>query len=250
MSSTQIGVAVWVEQPGSPAVSERSQRLTRTFVTSDLSALPFEGSFCPVPGYENLALEDFSHAPQEGGLTHLVTLIYAPAARIKSQEGQAEYSLDDGGLEKPIETHPSYKTCWNYYLAKITTEAADSFTDWDLQTGLLIASNYVESFRWVKGQSDCPEGWVICQDAKKPGVESYLMPAPVVQESIPYSTESRAGAAAATMAKRLAPKKRFGLPDGADHWLVVSASVRKDGRYWVATKSYQYADSVDADIYP
>lgn len=169
-------------------------------------------------------------------------------------DGEEQYSLEDGGLEKPLETKDTYRTRWNYHLAAVTTAAVPTFGT--TATDLIIPQPYDTAFRWIRDSNELPaeadgRRWIIIQNKAKPGVESWIQPAPVINwKKFFYSTaNARAFVAANTVGMRKTPTETFGLSGG--NFLVMSVAVEPDGRYWTGVVKFQYAASGwDTDLYP
>ncbi len=162
--------------------------------------------------------------------------------------GKNVYTLTSGPLEKAIETHTNYKKCWNNYLAMANGKETPAWWDTDDNDASIPD---ITQFQWVKdlGSVDTQsigKKWTYL-NKKKPGVESYIVASPVVEATLYFSQATRAYQIAVKNGKRAAPAVTFGITGG--EWLVNDCSLSQQGKKWVATVRYQWADSWDHDIY-
>jgi len=168
-------------------------------------------------------------------------------------EGETEYTLEDGGLDTPIERHANYRTVWNYSLAK-DPGSTKTYAGYAGATNTLAPDQ--DAFRWIKDTSELPTTpagvrWTIIVNKTKPGVESFTRPAPVVSMKKYYAGRAAAETAAGsyTTGTIATPASAFGITGGS--WLIMSKRVYADGKYWIAEVRYQHdAEGWDTDIYP
>lgn len=206
-----------------------------------------------------LNLSSYAINPSDNKDHAYITLTYQPSdSTIATEDGVDEYFLDNGTLEKALETHLDYKTCWNYDLwefASVSSGAGTAPAWWATATDKKDASgNIVEGeYCWDKSK---PSGgyddgtkwdWLKVEDRIKPGVESYILPSPVVQERVYYKSKKSAFTAGATVGTLVTPDQTFGISEGA--WMVMSATVQKDGRRYLVERSFQWAKEWDEDLY-
>lgn len=251
----------WIELKGSPDIKKDKNGLT---VTQEFEApwdevfddalLPDPGvTVCPVetvPEFEKLICENLSIKNTDSGRRARISILYKE--QVPGMGGAADrknyetvYTLSDGGLEKPIETHPEYITCWNYILVgKIGKEVPDW---WEAAVNPMLSTT---DYKWIKETSELPEGFAFLCMKKKPGVESYKTAAPVIEERKYFNSERKSEISVKYMNKLKVPGETFGLPAASKNWLIMSVSIQPDGKYWCVTTSYQYADEWDTDIYP
>lgn len=181
-------------------------------------------------------------------------LVYRPrdARSGVREEAETEYTLEDGGLDTPIENHPSYRTIWNYHLSGAPGVTA-AFTGYLNATDTTPASQSL--YRWIKEPTELKEAdgggtWTILVNKSKPGVDSYIRPAPAVVMRKFYAGKTSADTAVEsyTVGEIKAPGNAFGITGGS--WLIMDVGVVPDGRYWVATVRYQHdSKGWDTDIY-
>ena len=212
------------------------------------------------PALSQLLLSSYSITPTGSKNHAFVSLQYQPSdAKTAPDEYVEEYFLENGTLEKALETHVNYLTKWNYDLYEfisVTSEPSATPAWWDTAidrtnaTGKALENEYC----WDK---DKPSGgyndgstvwdWTKVKERLKPGVESYIIPSPVVQERIYYSSKKSANTAGNTTGTILTPDETFGVSGG--EWLVMSASVQKAGRRYLVERSFQRAKDWDEDFY-
>jgi hypothetical protein len=156
--------------------------------------------------------------------------------------------MQDGIIEKAIETHENYLKNWNYGLiAKAGTTASPSF--WlDAKDGEMSEAD-AKIYKWISAGSPIETGWYLLKSATKPAVESYPVAAPIVQEKTYFKNKKKAWNYGGIINKLQAPKETGKLNNSDNCWLITSFSIQKEGSYWVVNRSYQYSDEWDTDIY-
>ena len=252
----------WTRHQGFPKITgnEDGATLTDEFyadynLTDIFGKLPDNGSLYDPenisPELVALRLNTYSIVPTATKNNAIITLTYQPStSSIGIEEGIADYFMENTGLEKALETatNPfqptSYLTRWNYHLCKLDGTAESKPASWDSATNTKLSET---EWKWVKEASELPDDWVIVEAKTKQGIESYIYPAPVVQERKFYGSKKSASTAAAQVGKRVTPGETFGFTGG--EWLIVSASIQKDGRKYLVERSFQYADDWDSDLY-
>jgi len=203
------------------------------------------------PDIATLRLSSYSINPTASKNHAIITLNYQPTDANGGGGGGgggnqvvAEYFLETGALEKPLESFPDYVTKWNYHLASKNDTSQPKPTDWDKKTTIKLTET---EWMWVKERSELASDWNVIEAKEKNGKESYILPSPVVQERKNYPSKDSASEAAAVVGTRVAPAELFGIVGG--DWLVMSASVQKDGRSYLLERTFQYADDWDGDLY-
>lgn len=219
------------------------------------AALPALGATSPwSTSAANCFLVDRNIRRSVCGDTWRAELVYRPqdARSGVRAEAETEYTLEDGGLDTPIENHASYRTIWNYHLSAAPGVTA-GFAGYASATDTLPADQSL--YRWIKEPTELKEAdgggtWSIVANKTKPGVESFIRPAPAVVMRKYYAGKTSADTAVEsyTVGEIQAPGKTFGITGGS--WLIMDVGVVPDGRYWVATVRYQRdAEGWDTDIY-
>jgi hypothetical protein len=164
------------------------------------------------------------------------------------RDKEIRYEYNDDGLMKSIETHPKYKTYWNYELWYDPEQHDSSVPAWHLTA--VDKTDIDKGYAWVKSGDGRPEkGWEILEDAGKPGVDSYIVPAPIVTRRQYFKNEKEAAAEASRVGETVVPGKTYGLPDTPDHWLQINSTIVPEDGWYVVTTRYQYADEWDYNIY-
>lgn len=162
-------------------------------------------------------------------------------------------SIEDGGLQKPLEFHPNYRTKWNYHLA--TKEGSTGASVYaDATTPQLSDANAL-LMKWVKEPSEAPiidnKPWkpLAGYTKTKPGVEAYIYPSPIVRESKRFYKFTRANGCAISYdvgtqySTTAYPIYRGGA------WLVTASNVTYDGVWYYANITYQWSSVWDTELY-
>jgi hypothetical protein len=166
-----------------------------------------------------------------------------------------EYDFNINIVEKPLETHPDYRTKWNYDLygwsANTTPPSAPAF--WTSATDKSGADGVAASGGFYWGQTRPPdpkEGyWHKIKDRTKAGVEAYIIPQPVITARKFCKSEDVAVAFLPSTIAKSAPGNTFGWSSSDAKWLKSPVGIQNDGEFFVAHVEYQYADSWDSEIY-
>lgn len=154
--------------------------------------------------------------------------------------GKKSAQLKGSMLSMPLETHESYQTNWNHYLA-----AAPGVTGvpswWGKATDTSLGDSDAQKYRWVKTPSECPTDrkgmWRTVRDPLMPGVESYDIATYSITESARFRTARAAGSMVAGSLNRIGrPAETFGISGG--NWKCDDASVSWTGKYWLATLTW------------
>jgi hypothetical protein len=211
----------------------------------------------PCPDDASLSLVNIAIRRGEHTSKGYVELTYQPA------EGAGQTGIVDsnvpmwtcriGTLEKPIETHPDYRTNWNYNLVvKSGAEAGDPTTWWTSNTDLSVDLTFGDDvYKWVK--DEVPAGYNMCESGNVkfvkqiPGVESYILPSPVVESTFYYSSYRSAVDALLVVGTKATPDMTFGAAGG--EWLVMGCDVSLEGKKWAVRTTYQWADKWNDKLY-
>jgi hypothetical protein len=201
---------------------------------------------------KSLALSKITLSKDVSGSRGYIDLLYTPfdATNPPVDSGKNMWTLTNGTLEKALETHPNYKKCWNNYLVMASGKTTPAWWETDGNDASLPDPS---QFQWVKdlGSVDTQSIGLMknCTvlNKKKPGVETYILPCPVVEATLYYSQAAKANTIAKNVGKRLSPASKFGIVGG--EWLVMESTVILQGKKYVATVRYQWADVWDHDIY-
>jgi hypothetical protein len=163
--------------------------------------------------------------------------------------------LEDGGLQKPLEFHPSYLMKWNYHLSM--KKGTSSYASYGTATTPELSEANAALMKWVKEPSEAPidpapDGpWkVLTGFAKtKPGVDAYIYPSPVVRESFRWCTVADAWANALEYTVGTVYNSTAQITLTGYKWLVMSSGYTFDGAYAITQVTYQGASSWDSDLY-
>ena len=184
--------------------------------------------------------------------------------------GKKSAQLSCGLLSMPLESHPNYLACWNYYLA--TSLPEDVVPEWwETAKSTILNDETAQNYKWVKSISELPIGtdnggkrWRTLKNPTKPGRESYDLATYQVTESAKFPTAQKAGRMIEGKLNKIAtPSQTFGLggdkvkkamPDGkpAPNWKCDGASVSWNGKCWIATLTYTRSgdsEGWDTDFY-
>lgn len=267
----------WTRHEGFPQIGggESGATLVDEFytvydLTDIFSKLPLSGSLYDeesvVPALAELRLSTYNIAPTASKNHAIITLNYQPSnSNVAPEEGVNDYFLENNTIEKALETSKTpeqptaYLTKWNYNLYEFieTTGGASAVPAWAGTATTKVngtEDNTEGKYQWAKEK---PSGgyvkggktydWIKVQDMTKPGQESFVIPAPTIQERKHYRSKKSASTAASTVGKIETPSETYGKTNG--QWLVTSATIQRDGKRFLVEKSYQWANKWDSDLY-
>ena len=166
-------------------------------------------------------------------------------------------TLDVTMMSNPLEAHPSYRTCWNHYLAARDDATTESPSWWSTATDPLLIGTAAQTYRWMKSESELIIGpdaeghtWKLVKKRTK-AADQYDVALYTQTETARFATFALACAAIAAKANRTAssPGVANGLTGG--NWKCDRATVRYSGA-WLAsitwTMSYD-SSGWDSDLY-
>ncbi len=200
-----------------------------------------------------------------------VSAIFNPAATditgLLHQEGLPEYNVNINWLEKPLETCPKYRRCWNYdlYQAIDTTLKKE-----DVQLVIPSWARTQKSFKVPDGeewkycwaQSNPGEfednsvkppkkyRWQLIEERIKKGEEVWYYPQPVIVEKIYSRSKKGADSYLKKAGQLIAPADVSVYPKENAHWLCMPQGRQKEGDWFTAVTHFVYADKWDDDEYP
>lgn len=154
--------------------------------------------------------------------------------------GKKSAQLKGSMLSMPLESHPDYRTCWNYYLAASPgTSAVPSW--WATAKDTTLSNTDAQKYRWVKSPSECPMDkkglWRIIKAPEMPGVESYDVATYSITESARFGSPTSAGNFVSNRLNKIgSPSTTFSISGGT--WKCDDASVSWSGKYWLATLTW------------
>lgn len=166
--------------------------------------------------------------------------------------GKKSATLQTRNIQMPLQAHPNYLTCWNYYLISVLTTIpswADSATD------ILIPVADRRHYQWVKSVGEIPldpdpQGryWVVLTKPLKAGVEYYDMACFCITITQKHNSATAAGNAIEKSINTIkSPSTTFGL---GGQWKHDDSTVSYDGHHWISQNVYTRAvDEWDKDLY-
>ena len=168
--------------------------------------------------------------------------------------GKKSATLKGSMLSLPLESHPKYKTCWNYFLAAAPDETSVPAW-WTNATDTILSGDDSQKYAWVKSPGEVPSDskgrWRIIKDPLKPGTDTFDIAVYSVTETAKYSSSSAAGKAVAKQLNKIgSPGNSFGISGG--NWKCDDASVFYDGQDWFSTCTWTLSGNSkgwDKEIY-
>jgi hypothetical protein len=157
--------------------------------------------------------------------------------------------MEDGGLQKPLEFHEDYRMKWNYHLAMANGTTTHSGYDAATTPKLSAADGKIK--KWVKESSEYLVDWAILDgfEKKKPGVESFILPSPVVREFKRFVTAGSAFNEVLARSVGFVYNNTNVITISDMYWMVMTNNLSFDGMFWLATVTYQGSDYWDVDLY-
>ena len=164
------------------------------------------------------------------------------------------YLLNTSGEERPIEQHPNFKCFWTYNLYELipiggTPSAVPAWAATDTNPGA-IHDGYLWSHTPPVSQDPAKEYRQV-QAATKFGVNSYLIPRPVVTSTVYYKTRNVGTSDLTAVGKLKAPAEVYIYGSTATQWLVTGSNVQEASDDLMdVTTTYMYVpEGWDTDIY-
>ena len=162
------------------------------------------------------------------------------------------YSLSTATEERPIEQHPDFLCSWAYNLYELIVNGgtpsaipAWAATDNNPAGGTRAAPVAREpQYVWSRTQPTSPDAdhyYKQVQAATDFGMDTYLVPRPVVTSTIYYKDRNIKNSDIIAVGKLKAPSQVYIYGSSATQWLVVSGDIQDASDTLVAvTTSYQY----------
>lgn len=164
------------------------------------------------------------------------------------------YLLNTSGEERPIEQHPRFKCFWTYNLYELvaiggTPSAVPAWAATDTNPSAIHAG-----YLWSHTPPVSPDPakeYVQVQAATKFGVNSYLIPRPVVTSTVYYKTRNVGTSDLSRVGQLKAPAEVYIYGNTATQWLVSGSNVQEasDDLMDVTTTYMYVAEGWDTDIY-
>ena len=160
--------------------------------------------------------------------------------------GEYSASMNCSMLSTPLEQHPNYKVCWNYFLA-----AADNAYPAPPWWGTATDPSGLDptQYRWLSSVGELPVGedenghtWKIVQKPLLRGVQSYDRALYTQTESARFRKRSDAVSSIAQYANKIGtPINNPGSPFVSGKWKCDNATVTWNNEYWLATLTWTYS---------
>lgn len=164
------------------------------------------------------------------------------------------YLLNTSGEERPIEQHPRFRCFWTYNLYELipiggTPSAVPAWAATDTNPGA-IHENYLWSHTPPVSPDPAKEYRQVLA-ATKFGVNSYLIPRPVVTSTVYYKTRNVGTSDLTAVGKLKAPAEVYIYGSSATQWLVSGSNVQEASDDLMdVTTTYMYVpEGWDTDIY-
>lgn len=234
-----------VEQPDSPRITIESgeRSYTQVFKCDHGTAedhIPADGSAGPygyyrkceiqsAPGYDTLLITYDSEKLTAGGT-------------IMRRNNETVWTAHAGTFEKPLEMRTGYKSKWNYSLWCVNVGAATP-AFWNTDTACESGTGSL----WLWSKTHPGSGWYKIKDPIKPGQESFVVHCLVVVKQQYFRRKVKAEAVLVGVGKLSTPTEVFGVEVG--EWLITDCFLREEGKFWVTTTEYTWANSWDHDFY-
>jgi hypothetical protein len=162
--------------------------------------------------------------------------------------GEYSASMNCSMLSTPLEQHPNYRTCWNYFLAA-RDDASTNPQWWPNITTPVITGANAELYRFLSSPSELPIGkddsghsWAIVKNPVLPGVQSYDRALYTQTESARFRKRTDAVSSIAQYANKIGtPINDPGSPFVSGKWKCDNASVTWNNEYWLATLTWTYS---------
>lgn len=165
------------------------------------------------------------------------------------------YNLSTNTDERPIEQHPNFKCSWTYNLYQLVTlggtpSAVPAWAATDTNPAAIHAG-----YLWAHNPPASPDAeheYVQVQAATDFGMDTYLVPRPVVTSTIFYKTRSVQNSDIQHVGKLKAPSETYIYGTTATQWLITSGDVADASNDMRAvTTSYTYnEDRWKTKVYP
>jgi len=165
------------------------------------------------------------------------------------------YSLSTMTEERPIEQHPDFKCSWAYNLYELveldgTPSAVPAWAATDTNPAA-IHPGYLWS-RTPPSSPDPQHEYIQVQAATDFGMDSYLIPRPVVTSTIYYRTRQILSSDIQYVGQLKAPPETYIYPATASCWLVTSCDIQEASDTLLSvTTTYQFcAEGYKTKVYP
>lgn len=177
--------------------------------------------------------------------------------------GKKSAQLGCGVVSMPLECAKKYQARWNHYLfAAVKENETTSVPSWweTAKSTCELSGADAKKYRWGSSLSELPIGadrqgriWKALCDPTKPGVNGFDIATVQITISSGFPNPQRAGAFVGSRINQLAaPAETFQYSRDDSMWKVDSASIRWNGKRWIATLTHTMAGNDrgwDSDFY-
>lgn len=164
------------------------------------------------------------------------------------------YTLSTATEERPIEQHPRFLCSWAYNLYQLVPRESSGGPVPAWAASAKNPSAIHDGYLWSRTPPASPDPakeYVQIQAASKFGVDTYLIPRPVVTSTVYYRTRQVSNSDLSAVGYLKAPAQTYIYGSSASCWLVTAGSVQEaTDELMAVTTSYQYVEEgYDLSIY-
>lgn len=176
--------------------------------------------------------------------------------------GAYDTELRTGLVDTPLIGHPNYLLRWDNYLVSTDTTKTDVPAWWaDAKSidDIKDEEDYKAGTYKIVTTVNASQGVVVDSRIKKKN--TYKKPTVIVTEKVWFDREELAVNLSQGIGFLSAPANTYGRSTDDDKWMITSSPVKRDGGYWLTTRTFEYNDdkqtlsdsgvveSWDTDIY-
>lgn len=158
--------------------------------------------------------------------------------------GSKNPSLHGALLSLPLEQHPKYRVCWNYFLFG---KSGNVPSWWSTATSPVTNE---DNYLWGQRIGECPARWKILKAPTK-HANHYEIPTYVMQETANYRSFQQAASALGSKVGRIATPSHAISVTGGRNWRCDEGRIEYDGKKYIGTFSYTLSGpgGWDSDFY-
>ena len=270
-----IDSAYLTEKPESPSFGgDKDNRETTRSYSINNALIPDIESMLPEFGEFDLSDGYFVDYRVSSGVAYsTVSLKYVKdlggaGSTVQANNLEVKYDLNVNIIDKMLMDNKNYLTHWNYNLYQsFKIESGKKRivpADYPLTTSPVwwataktLADADEVTYKWdTSTPSDFKDKddeyfWKMILPMTKPGVEAYGIAQAVITERKYFKRKKEAVSFLISGVGLKDPSERFGWPaSGTDKkWLAYPIGIQNDGKFFVATNEYHYADKWDTEMY-
>lgn len=168
--------------------------------------------------------------------------------------GTVDTELRTGLIDAPITEHKDYLLRWDNYLVSTNPEKTD-VPEWWYEASSLDdikdQEDYKDNTYVLVTTINANKGVVVDNRIKKKN--TYKKPTTIVTERSWFDRQEPAIGLSLGVGKLIRPANLYGRDNDSEKWMVTSSPVKRDGGYWLVTRTYEYnitkfTDSFDVEI--